>query len=569
MTGKDNVSGETSTAKTCAEDAGGGISWRRADHALLWLAALFFAGSTAVGMVRFYSPVPFWDMWGTYLYAYMAYLDGTWRNLFAQTNEHKVWLSNILFFLDIRFFGGRSLLLIPVNFLLAGAIWGILLVAAHGLLRERKTLVLYAAPLLVAPCFSWLQEQNFTWGYQTQFFLAYLVPLAAFMCLAAANVARRGTALFLGAVLLGVMSAGTMANGVLVLPLLVLVSLVMRNIKRAALLSVVAAATLLVWFDGYRFTAPHYPSVGDAALFLLTFLGHPFAVHFGPNAGAAAGGLFIAAALAHTTLWMRAPARPAMQTALLAMLAFIGLSGGLMALGRAAMDGAVLSSRYATPALMGWSILALLTLYALRDRAQALSVAIAAGVAVMVALAPAQWGAFGDAATATRHAKMTGALALKLGVEDPRAIGEIYPVDPDSLAFVMATAADADRRGLSIFADPDLGEAARRLGTRVDSSVTACMGAVDAIAPTRDRRYSNIQGWAFDRTSGKVPPFVLVADEDVIVGIAVTGARRPDVAERVDSRGLLGGFSGYLRAEAGPHALQLLCRHADRRSGDH
>ncbi len=138
----------------------------------------------AVGLVRWYTPVPFWDMWDAYLAAYIDYLDGNWRALFVQTNEHRIWFLDVLFYLDLTFFGGRSLLLVPFNGLLAVLTWAALAAVARHLLKDRPGLWPVTALALGPLCFSWLQEQNLSWGFQSQFFVAYLFPLAAFACLA-------------------------------------------------------------------------------------------------------------------------------------------------------------------------------------------------------------------------------------------------------------------------------------------------------------------------------------------------------------------------------------------------
>lgn len=83
--------------------------------ALPILAALFFAGSTIAGAVRWFSPVPYWDMWDGYVAFFLDVSKGDWSQFFAQANEHRIVFSKNLFWLDMRYFGGQSRLLIASN----------------------------------------------------------------------------------------------------------------------------------------------------------------------------------------------------------------------------------------------------------------------------------------------------------------------------------------------------------------------------------------------------------------------------------------------------------------------
>ena len=528
----------------------------------LALIPVVYIGLTIMGMVRWYSPVPFWDMWGTYLYAYMAYLDGTWRNLFAQTNEHLVWISNVFYFLDIRFFGGRSLLLQTLNFLLAAGLWLTLALVARRFFSMRRELVLPVIFILAAPTFSWLQEPNFTWGYQTQFYLAYLLPLAGFACLAMAQEKTASPFWFPGAVFFGVASVGSMANGIFALPLMVTMALMQKAFRRAAFLAVLAVLLLAFWFQGYRFISHPVPELLDAAKFILIFFGLPFALTLGPGAGIAAGSLFVGASVAHAGRWFaRSQAREPLVLGLVFMLAYLGVSALSMAMGRAAMEGVEFSLRYATPSFLGWSILALLTLHAFVENKAARAAFIAAGAAAAIALLPAQMKVMDDTGPRTVHEKMFGTLALKLQIADPETIDNVYPVDPDSLKFVMDTAADANRRGLSIMGDPALDAAARAIGTAAaDDAYAPCAGHIDVVTQTADPRFARVVGWVYESEHSRVPAFAYLAGEHMIEGVAVAGRPRPDVAAAVDPRALRGGFAGFVRAGTAQDGLRILCR---------
>ena len=166
--------------------------------------ALFYVLTVLVGIFNNYSAVPFWDMWNGYLEFYTKAQNGEWYAWFAQHNEHRVFLSRILFWADIHFFDGASYFLIICNFLLMiGIVW-LFSKFIKDLFQEGVT-KFYLFGLIVVLMFSWIQDNNITWGFQSQFFLAYLVPLLAFYMLAR-YVDTNQNIYYIGALLVGILS---------------------------------------------------------------------------------------------------------------------------------------------------------------------------------------------------------------------------------------------------------------------------------------------------------------------------------------------------------------------------
>ena len=71
----------------------------RCDAWFFVLPALFVV-STILGTVRWFSPVPFWDMWEHTVRFYTDVLDGRWSAFWDQANEHRIVISYALFWLD-------------------------------------------------------------------------------------------------------------------------------------------------------------------------------------------------------------------------------------------------------------------------------------------------------------------------------------------------------------------------------------------------------------------------------------------------------------------------------------
>ena len=89
----------------------------------IWKIYTFLmVGLAIIGGFRFYSPIPFMDMWNGYLDFYLRTLNGDTSVWWAQHNEHRIFLSRILYWLDIKYFQGLSYFLTAANYLILGFI---------------------------------------------------------------------------------------------------------------------------------------------------------------------------------------------------------------------------------------------------------------------------------------------------------------------------------------------------------------------------------------------------------------------------------------------------------------
>src|SRR5687767_513075 len=89
---------------------------------LLLACPVAFLALALVGGTRHYSPVPFWDMWDSYLGFFGSTRDGGFGVWWAQHNEHRIVFSKVLFWLDLAVVRrGSTPFLIACNFLLAAA----------------------------------------------------------------------------------------------------------------------------------------------------------------------------------------------------------------------------------------------------------------------------------------------------------------------------------------------------------------------------------------------------------------------------------------------------------------
>lgn len=526
--------------------------------ALFAFIGLAYLALTIVGTWNNYSSVPFWDMWNGYLEFYAHSSEG-WEPWWALHNEHRILLSRAIFWVDLHVFRGSMVLLFTLNVLFSVCIFLCFFAALRRLVPDgqRSITVAAAAGLIAVASFSWIQSDNFTWAFQSQFFLAYLVPLLSF-CLLAWSAERDSRPLFILALLIGMLGAATMANGVLASPVLVVLGLFLRlGWRRIAALGVAALVELIGYFHGFEAPPGHTTLMGvlreqplDLLHYLLMYLGGPwFFVFQGrsqwfPIIG---GVLLLTGIVAVGVSLLRARRAAPLQLALLAFLLFFGGTALGTASGRLSIGvEQAMSSRYLTPQLMAWSALLILLVSQFRRFSQPLLV----GLALVIPLALLHWQLLTLIPATHLFGHKVAALAVQMGVRDSDYIGRVY--FNDRIIFGMAD--QAKREHLSIFDDAPYRAYAEHAGKPIERPTAACKGYLDeAKVLTRQDGAYRILGWLTKADDFATPAFLLVADADGrVIGSALTGIPRPDVAQVIDPKAGQSGFVGYLAGEGRP-----------------
>jgi hypothetical protein len=540
------------------------MSWAR--NALLTAAAAFtlaMVGLAVLGGYRTYSPVPFWDMWDGTLGFYIRVKDGATAEWWSQMNEHRIILSRLLFWADYEWFGGLSVFLIAVNYVLAAAaalaFWKFLLAvkAADEPAWPYQLLGLFLTSWL----FLWTQDENFSWGFQSQFFMAQSLPLWALYWLQRSTSGMHTRRDFAVASAFGAASIVTMANGLLALPLMTLYALVMRERAiRVAILAGLSIVGTVLYFQGYIPPEAHsslWQSLqqGPAGYlrYIGLYLGGPFYYLLDGHAAARPVALAAAAVLPVASAWvaarvLREPRRRPASVALLFFILYIGgtafgTAGGRLIFG----SDQALSHRYTTPALMAWAALLVLLappiLAASRGRALGYALALCALAAVMAhlqlkaALPQEQLLFERDAA----------ALALELQARDQLQVSHVYPrVDS-----VLKIAQQASERHLSVFGAAPLHDANRQLGTRVEpGSLPPCQGGFDAVEFLEgEARLVRVDGWLAKSAGLHSKGLRFFDTSSRVAGFAILGAPRPGLAAT--------GFRGYVMANQVGKAVTL------------
>ncbi|XAH23739.1 hypothetical protein AAFF27_00695 [Xylophilus sp. GW821-FHT01B05] len=538
-------------------------------HGLIGLAALFVLLGAVAGW-RAHTSVPVWDMWGS-LDFYTALHEGAgWSAWWQQSNEHRIVLSRALFWMDYVWFGGKFAFLLVVNYLLAlcnvAAFWAFLKARAEPLSRAQ---LLGATACLCIWLLSWVQKENLSWPFQSQFFLSQLLPLLGLYCLFRATSEDGIGRWFAAACALGVLSVGTMINGVMALPMMVLYAAVMRmGWRRVAMLAVLAAVCVTVYMQGYA-TPPGHPRMLDTlrqqplgmVQYTLQYLGGPFQfftqqLYAHLWIGQCFGVLFVALFLVKLVPALRAPRSHALDLSLLAFIIYIAgiafaTSGGRLPLGM----GTALASRYTTPTLMAWAALGVLytpQLLALRSRGKAVAAAVLIGLlAAMLAV---------QASDLKRnnigHLRLTGALALTLGVKDGQRVGMLVW----DFNYAKNLVDKGLRDGAGVFGQPMLVDAVGALGSHAEPLPARCAGSIDAVRTLpEDPRFVAVSGTLFPDSQTEPPSVRLAAPDGTIVGYGIPDRWRKVAAtdkDQAPAHKLT--FTAYLRSEAMSTTVTLI-----------
>lgn len=540
---------------------------------LFFLAAIVFVVLAITGGVRAYSPVPFWDMWDGYLGFFTKVMSGDMSAWWAQHNEHRIVLARIFFWLDLALFAGQGWFLIVVNYLLQAVVCMLFWTIWKESRNEKHRWIGF---FLIAWLFWWIQKNNLEWGFQSQFILAQLLPLAALYFLhRSVNAQTDFNKWFLLALALGILSICSMANGVLALPIMTVYAVLARmGLRRIAILSVVSVFALGAYFYGYVAPAGH-GSLGLALRtnplglvhYVFVYAGGVFS--FGNNQvgvwTATIAGFFLV--MSSVFFAFKAIANPTEETLRLALLAFIlyiggtalGTAGGRLMFG---IDQA-LASRYMTPSLMAWAALLILYLPQINSLRSSTQNKLWVWFAILLLLMlPKQLESLGSKEDRSfdRH---LAALAVEMDVKDDVQIKHVFP----SVPWIMSIAERPIAENWSIFGMAPIKDQHEHLRAKlnVGNAAETCIGAVDEVLTIDgDSQYLKLRGWIFDPIQKKVPAYALLIDAvGSVYGVVLTGDDRKDVAEAINSHARYSGAKGYLLADAKDKALKIFVPESD------
>ena len=515
------------------------------------ILAIIYMILAVIGGVRSYSPVPFWDMWDGCLNFYLKVQDGDLSAFLSKHNEHFIFLSRILFWIDNFFFKGTSVFLIVANFIFSGLIsYGFYCNLRRAFPNKEQNKLSYSLSFFIlALTFSWMQYENFTWAFQSQFFLAYLLPLFSFyyLYLFSENKARSR---FLIALVIGIASAGTMANGIFTLPLMTLMSIFLKlEWKKIVLLGTLSSLSLYLFFHTLLLSNQHL-SFSIALLqhpleflkYFFLFLANPFFYIVGDNKIilVGIGAVFTISFIRFICIYFKDSNPKKIQLIFFAIIFYIIITSITIAGGRL-HEAAPFSSRYATPGIVAWLAWLILYIYNKPDARKNRIIPIL--IAILIILFPLQKTTLSS--SINPFEKTIAGLAVKMQIRDQKQLSFIYP----SFA-VFDTAKKAIDTNCSFFGTSRFKDVGNAIGLIVVKPVTNYLGIIEKSSSIEEDAYVKIEGWIFDPSAQKVPSAVRFLDTDhKVIGYAFTGKKRRDIKKRFGSNALSAGFSGYILAE--------------------
>lgn len=534
---------------------------------LFLFLAMVFVALAIIGGIRGYSPVPFWDMWDGYLGFYVKVMSGDVSAWWAQHNEHRIVLARLFFWLDFVLFSGQGWFLVVINYLFQAVVCLVFWTIWKEIKDEKHNWIGF---FLIAWLFWWIQKNNLEWGFQSQFILAQLLPLAALYFLHRSVHAEMGlNKWFVLAVALGILSTGSMANGVLALPIMTLYAMLTRlGLRRIAILGGASILMLGLYFFDYVAPAGH-GSLGQAIRtnpiglmhYVVVYVGGAFS--FGNRTigvwTATVAGVFLVGS--SCVFALRVLAKPKEATLQLALLAFIlyiggtalGTAGGRLIFG---IEQA-LESRYMTPSLMAWSALVILYLPQINSLRLSVQNKLWVCFAILLLLMlPKQLESLGSKKD-RNFDRQLAALAVEMGVKDDAQIQHVFP----SVPWIMSIAERPIAENWSIFSMAPFKDKHELLRTQlnVGNAGDPCNGAIDEVSTIDgDSQYLKLRGWIFDPIQNKVPEYALMVDaEGTVFGVLLAGFDRMDVANAISPKARYSGAKGYLLSGARSKELRI------------
>jgi hypothetical protein len=330
------------------------------------------------GAISSYSLIPFADQWANFYGFYLNVSDGAYQAWLNLELDHMIILSRALYWIDFKFFGGLSIFLIFLSYLLtflSALIFAVLIkksISQKFLSYGNYWILFFVFPWL----FLYMQSQNLIWGYNIHFILINLLPLLVFSLLYLSHIGVNVNTNKSIAIVIGALSVLCAISGLLVLPIMLLYFIFLDKNKRWII--ILLPLIILTWFFYLHFGTLSHESVGnfefilsnpfEAINFFLLYLGAPFwhLIHlnmFGKIAASLFGLIFVILFCFGIYRELKKKNRSALNVSMLFFIIFIILSAIAITFGRSknGLDQALVG-RYTTQPIFAWA--SMLVIYA-------------------------------------------------------------------------------------------------------------------------------------------------------------------------------------------------------------
>ncbi len=486
------------------------------------MAILWVHGARAV--IRFYSPLPYWDYWNTVgeLEAYRHFnLAALWR----QHNEHRMFFPNAIFALDYILFRGREILPVVLSSVFYVGTWLILSAALYR--SELAVFVRLCGILLAGIIMGWEGSALLIASpFLVQWTLSLFAATLSLFLLARTRASKPASAHVAAAIVSAVVCTYSSANGLVLWPVLLVAGfLLCLSRKQLGILFFSAVVFIALYFVDYHFSKPvgSFGALQHPLLFIgfvATYLAMPFSRVATPL-GVLMGLLSMAG---FTAVVLVARKRRLLNTQPGVVLLGVYLAGLLTAamtgLGRLdPQDPTFLGAtapRYIVVALVNWAALILAVAWLLgNSRRHLWTPALGLfAVAFAFAMRSPQVGFWLDQDRDLLSDCQLASLGFEAGLDDSGLMRDVYP-DPDYVRKMLPILRENQ---LSTFADGKaewLGRPASSVFRDVESQHEA--GGVTNIYPVESGLM--ILGWsASPRSIWHPQELVFLNEKKQIVG---------------------------------------------------
>jgi hypothetical protein len=475
---------------------GSGATRERLAWAFLYVVILAIGVALGIQVVvDGYSPVPIADFWAQFPFIERGVRgDFDLGDLWAQWNEHRIFLARLHFLLDYSIFDGTNVFLfatIATSCLLLAAIFAIAVwsdsrdwLLALGTLAVAGTSALPLAGI-----------ENLALAFNVHFVQTFLFATISILAVVAGarSVVASRQAIWSGvAAIAGVAATYSTANGVLTWVVVVLLGMLLPLERRfTAALAITGAVTAATFLWHFEFSEGRTLSDPVGLVhFVALYLGSAPTPSPGTAAIAGAAGLALFALLGRQ-FWMGRSDRSALVPFGFGVAAFVVLTAAVTAVGRLDFGTSqALASRYSIGSFTFWLGLFVGFLPTARERLRPVAIGVPAYLAgaAVVALVLGYMTIPPDsevrAALAGREATV---VAYRAGVEDPS--NERYVLGG---ALVTGAFRWMEREMLGPWSPGGLVDGMRVTGPRSRTD-RACLGEIESARPIRGG--SRLGGW--------------------------------------------------------------------------
>jgi hypothetical protein len=500
-------------------------------------------------------------MWNGDLIFYKNFLNGEYKELFYQHNQHRIVFTRLLFLIDNYLFTGSFKFLLIANIFLILITVLIFIYIQRSLIINKFSRFIIAC-LTISFMFSWMQSENITWPFQSQFFAAFLFPLLSFY-LAFKSSVNSSKTIFIFSILFTILSIGTMANGVLAVPIAIFL-LYLSGAGKMRLIIFSSLTLGILAIHVYFYVSPLFhnsifPGINkeslNALLFFFAYLGSPiFYIFKNPNFALLSGILFVITYLFFFYRYVIKIKDNGMILVLLSLIAYVIFTALLTSFGRS--SSGILSafaSRYTTASIIGWiSLFTIIFLFVNSNFYTKIYQSLC--IVLMTLLIPVQMTSI-LSVRESLYERYISVLALKLNVNDDFYLLKIFPYT-DWLKSMSKDLIHA-RSGIfstNFFLNTDslVNVHDKPVSNNEIDNFKSVPGYVDRIDIINDDpNYNRIYGWMLPVSLDMAIEKIYIIDQnDKIVGLVFSGSNRPDVKNVHGDVALYAGFSGYILKSA-------------------